>query len=372
LRIGVDIYQTGFAFGGISRYVRALVSAMAAAAPSDRFVLVSNHFRRNHAPWRHPGPNVTHVDLQVPRRLMQTCWNQIGWPPMDSFAGPLDIFHGTHFVLPPVRAAKRVLTVHDLTFLRHPEYFSEGPLNLRGHRVELPAALKQADAIIVPSDHTRSDLIELMKVPVDRIRVIPEGVETHFFVPQDRAKLQEVKERLGLSRPYLVFLVGTPEPRKNLLRTVAAARLAAPDLPLVIVGPRKPIQVLLAGEVLGVHLIGSISEEDLPYVLHGAELSLYPSLAEGFGLPALESLAAGVPLVTSDRTALPEVVGEAAVRIDPESIDEIAQAIRSLLGDEDRRRRLVESGKARARVLSWESSAREVLSLYRELVRSQN
>ncbi|MBP1598700.1 MAG: glycosyl transferase, group 1 [Acidobacteria bacterium] len=368
MRIGVDIYQTGFPFGGIARYVRALVSAMAAAAPSDRFVLVSNHFRRNHAPWRHPGPNVTHVDLQVPRRLMQTCWNRIGWPPMDSFAGPLDIFHGTHFVLPPVRTAKRVLTVHDLTFLRHPEYFSDGPLNLRGHRMELPAALKHADVIIAPSDYTRRALIELMKVPEDRIRVIPEGVEAHFFVSQDRSKLQEVKDRLGLSRPYLIFLVGTPEPRKNLLRTVAASRLAAPDLDLVIIGPKDPIRSLLEGDARGVHLIGSLSEEDLPYVLHGAVLSLYPSLAEGFGLPALESLAAGVPLVTSDRTAVPEVVGEAAVRIEPESIEEIAQAIRSLLGDEDRRRRLVEAGKARAREFSWERSAREVLSLYGELV----
>ena len=372
MRIGFDIYQTGFPFGGIARYVRALVSTMAAAAPSDRFVLVSNHFRPNHAPWRHRAANVAHVDLPVPRRLMQACWKRIGWPPMDSFAGSLDIFHGTHFVLPPVRSAKRVLTVHDLTFLRHPEYFSDGPLNQRGHRMELPVALKQADAIIVPSDCTRSDLIELMKVPEDRIRVIPEGVEEHFFVSQNGAKLQEVKDRLGLSRSYLVFLVGTPEPRKNLLRTVVAARLAAPDLPLVIIGPRQPIRALLAGDARGVHLIGSLSEEDLPYVLHGAVLSLYPSLAEGFGLPALESLAAGVPLVTSDRTALPEVVGDAGVRIDPESIAAIAQAIRSLLEDEDRRRRLIESGKARARHFSWERSARGVLSLYRELVPSRN
>jgi glycosyltransferase involved in cell wall biosynthesis len=372
MKIGVDIYQTGFPFGGIARYVRALVSAMAAAAPTDRFILVSNHFRRNHAPWRHAGPNVAHVDLQVPRRWMQACWNRMGWPPMDSFAGPLDIFHGTHFVLPPVRAAKRVLTVHDLSFLRHPEYFSDGALNRRGHRLELPAALKQADAVIAPSKYTRGDLIELMKVPEDRIRVIPEGVEAHFFVPAERSQVQEVKTRLGLSRPYLIFLVGTPEPRKNLLRTVAAARRAAPDLDLVVVGPKDPIRKLLADDLRGVHLIGSLAEEDLPYVLHGAELSLYPSLAEGFGLPALESLAAGVPLVTSNRTALPEVVGEAAVRIDPESIEDIEQAIGGLLEDDDRRRRLVEAGRARARVFSWESTAREVLSLYRELAGSRN
>jgi len=169
----------------------------------------------------------------------------------------------------------------------------------------------------------------------------------------------------------MVFLVGTPEPRKNLIRTVAAARLAAPDLSLVIVGPKEPIRTLLEGDGRGVHLIGSLSEADLPYVLHGAVLSLYPSLAEGFGLPALESLAAGVPLVTSDRTALPEVVGKAALLVDPESIEAITEAIRSLLDDEHRRCQMIAAGTTRAQELSWEQSARKVLTLYRELAPSR-
>ena len=212
------------------------------------------------------------------------------------------------------------------------------------------------------------DLIELMRVPEDRIRVVHEGAEAHFFVSEESSNLSGVLMRYGLTRPYMVFLVGTPEPRKNLVRTVAAARIAAPNVPLVVVGPREPIRSLLKGDTRGLRLIGSVPEEELPFVLHGAVLALYPSLAEGFGLPAVEALAAGVPLVTSDRTALPEVVGKAAVLVNPESVEAIADAIRSLFNDEHRRRQLVELGKIRAKEMSWECAARQVLALYRELV----
>ena len=368
MRIGVDIYQTGFPFSGVARYIRAMASAMAAAAPSDRFVLVSNHFRPSHTPWRLNGPNVEHADLHIPRRLMQACTNALKWPLIEVFIGRIDLFHGTHFVLPAVRSAKLVLTVHDLTFLKYPEYFSDRRLNERGHKAELANALKQADAVIAPSECTRADLVELMKVREDRIRVVHYGVERSFFVSENSPKRAAVAARYGLSRPYLVFVVGTPEPRKNLIRTVAATRIAAPDVPLAIVGPREPIRRLLKGDTCGVRLIGSVPEEDLPFVLCGAEIALYPSLAEGFGLPAVEALAAGVPLVTSDRTALPEVVGKAAVLVNPESVEAIVDAIRSLLEDEHRRRQLVELGKIRAKELSWEAAADRVLAIYRELV----
>jgi glycosyltransferase involved in cell wall biosynthesis len=370
LRIGIDVYQAGLPYGGIARYIKALVSAMSMAAPLDRFVLVSNHFRSSHDSWRYSAANIERLNLRFPRRLMQTCWDRIGWPPIEVLVGRLDLFHGTHFVLPAVRSAKLVLTVHDLTFLKHPEYFSDQALNERGHRIELPAALKRADLIIAVSDHTRKDLIDLLQVSEDRIRVVYEGVQPHFFVSGQGMRMEETNARLGLNRPYLVFVVGTPEPRKNLVRTVTAARMAAPDLELVLVGHRERIRTLLEGNASEVNLIGSLSDRDLPLVLHGAQLALYPSLAEGFGLPALEALAAGVPLVTSDRTALPEVVGKAAVLVNPESTEAISAAIRSLLDDKERRRQLVELGTARAREFTWERSARDVLALYRELVPS--
>jgi glycosyltransferase involved in cell wall biosynthesis len=366
VRIGIDVYQAAFRYGGIPRYVRALVPALSAAAPSDQFILASNHFRAPELRWRPGGANVTHVQLRVPRRLMQTCWDRLGWPPVESFIGAVDIFHGTHFILPPVRAAKRVLTVHDVTFLRHPEYFSDQVMNERWHRQELLVALGRADAVIADSRNTMDDLVEILGYPKERIRVIPLGVEPNFFVDSE-ASMPAVKNRYGLDRPYLVFLVGTPEPRKNLQRTVAAARLAAPDLPLAVIGPPESIRTILGSESRGVILPGLVPDADLPLILHGAELALYPSLYEGFGLPALEALAAGVPLITSDRSSLPEIVGNAAVLVNPESVEEIAEAIRVLLADSDRRKRLVELGRIRARELSWDRTAAQVLHLYRAL-----
>jgi glycosyltransferase involved in cell wall biosynthesis len=369
MRIGVDVYQTSYRYGGIARYVRALVTAMAEASPADRFVLVSNFFRPPATRWRLAATNVRHVDIRTPRRLLQAFWDHLDWPAVEAFTGSLDVFHGSHFVLPPTRRARTVLTVYDLNFLRNPQYFLDQPLNERGHRKELPAALARADAVIAVSDYTRRDLVELMGVPDDRIRVIHAGVEPHFFVSAGDPRLGVIKA-LGLDRPYLVFLVGTPEPRKNLLRTVEAARRATPDLPLVIVGPKEPIRALLGGNIERVILIGSLSDEDLPFVLHGARVALYPSLAEGFGLPAVEAMAAGVPLITSNCSSLPEVVGKAAVLVDPESVDEMVHAIRSLLSDQARRAQLIEQGLARARELSWARTASQVLRLYRELASS--
>lgn len=368
MRIGLDAYHASRAAGGIARYIRGLVPALAAAAPESRFTLFANRLRADGAPWDPSLPNVDVRELRWPRRLTQWCWDALGRPTIDGLIGPLDLFHGMHFVLPAARRAKLVLTVHDLTYLRHPEYFSDRALNERGYRRELPRALARADAVVAVSEHTKRDLVELLRVPAARVRVVLEGVEPHFFVEPDDPATVAILARLGLARPYLVCLVGTPEPRKNLMRTVAAARLAAPKLPLVLIGPAAPIRALLGGDESGVRLTGTLSEQDLPHVLHGADCALYPSLYEGFGLPALEAMAAGVPLVTSDRSALPEVVGDAAVLVNPEVLDAIVEGLRTLLADPDRRARLVERGLARARELSWPGAARQVLALYQELI----
>lgn len=367
MRIGIDTYQAGFEHGGIARYVRELVPALADACPKQRFVLFANGLPRRHFFWRCLRPNVRHVDLWLPRRVVQAGWDRLQWPPVETFTGSLNVFHGTHFVLPAVRRAKTVLTVHDLIFLRHPEHFLDQPLNRKEHGARLAATVQRADAIIAVSKRTRDDLIELLKVSADRIRVINEGVAQLFLRPAMAQALQQVRDRLGWQGAYLVFVMGTPEPRKNLPRAVAAARQAAPKLPLVIVGPPDPIKTLLKGDTRGTILIGSLPDAELAALLQGATLALYPSLAEGFGLPALEALAAGVPLVTSNVGALPEVVGDAALSVDPHSTEAIAEAIRCLLADDSLRQDMIEAGRARAGELSWERAASKTMALYREL-----
>lgn len=366
--IGLDVYHAFHSNGGVARYIRGLVPPLVAGVSSNQFVFFSNSFRGERSSWIPNYPNARIVELGCPRQIIQGSWHYFDWPSIEMFTGSIDIFHGTHFVLPAVRRAKYVLTVHDLTYLRHPDYYSNGAMNEIGYRKDLPRALERADAVIAISDHTRQDLEELLGYPTSRIHVVHSGVDPHFFVSPNEEELGEIRRRYDLDRPYLIFLVGTPEPRKNLLRTVTAARRGAPHLPLAIIGPQQPIRTLLGNELDGVKLLGLVPDADLPMILHGAEIALYPSLYEGFGLPALEAMASGVPLITSNRSAMPEVVGNAAILVDPESEDEIAEVIRSLLDDEGRREELIRSGRIRAKEFSWDRTAIKVMQLYQQLV----
>jgi glycosyltransferase involved in cell wall biosynthesis len=284
------------------------------------------------------------------------------------FCGKIDLFHGLHFVLPPVRKARRVLTVHDLTYLKFPDYFSDHHLNERGYRRELPRGLSRADAVIAVSQQTGEDLIDLMNVPEEKVRVIYEGVDSHFFNHVESKETVAIRKCYGLTRPYLVFLVGTPEPRKNLMKTVTAVCRAAPHLTLALIGPQKPLKLLLSGDFHNINFTDIVPEDHLPALLSGAKISLYPSLYEGFGLPVLESMACGVPVIASNRGAIPEITGGAAILVEPEDVDCITSAISELLHNDALQSRLKAAGKKRVAEFTWQKTAEKTLSLYRELV----
>jgi len=368
MRVAIDVYHALFPSGGIPRYARALVKALTEMAPTEEFILFYNRFREQGPAWRPMAGTSRIRQTRLPRRMLQGMWNMLEWPPIELICGSLDVFHGLHFVLPPVRRARRVLTVHDLTYLKFPHYFNDQGLNDRGHHRELPRALARADAVIADSHSTREDLLELMKVPAEKVRVIHLGVEHRLFTQSETQEANLIRKMYGLSSPYLVFLVGTPEPRKNLTRTVAAARRGAPELVLALIGPEKPLRSMLGDNLHNIVFIGVVPDDHLPALLSGACISLYPSLYEGFGLPVLESMACGVPVITSNRSSLPEIVGEAAILVDPEDEESIAQAIWQLMEDETLRAELSDAGRQRAASFSWRRTARETLALYRELL----
>ncbi len=368
MRFAVDAYHTLFLSGGIARYARSLISAMAAMASTEELILFVNRFREKGKTWRPEQGKHRLRPLYFPRRLLQNIWDAVEWPPIELFCGPIDLYHGLHFVLPPVRKARRVLTVHDLTYLKFPGYFSDHNLNERGYRRELPRSLSLADAVVAVSQQTRQDLIDIMNVPEAKVRVIYEGVDPQFFNPMAGKAAAAIRERYGLSGPYLVFLVGTPEPRKNLLNTVAAAGKAAPHLPLALIGPQKPLLTLLGGSHRNIKFTGVVPDSHLPALLSGAEISLYPSLYEGFGLPVLESMACGVPVIASNQGALPEIAGDAAVLVEPQNVARIAAAILELLHNDAQRNRLKGAGRKRAAEFTWQKAAEATLTLYRELV----
>ena len=368
MRFAVDAYHTLFLSGGIARYARSLISAIAEAASNEALILFVNRFRERGISWR-PEKGIHKIrQVYFPRRLLQNIWNTVAWPPIELFCGPIDLYHGLHFVLPPVRNARRVLTVHDLTYLKFPHYFSDCNLNERGYRRELPRSLFRADAVIAVSQQTRQDLIDLMNFPEAKVRVIYEGVDPHFLNPVADKEAVIIRERYGLSQPYLVFLVGTPEPRKNLLKTVTAAVKAAPHLTLAIIGPQKPLLTLLGSSHRNIRFTGVVPDRHLPALLSGAEISLYPSLYEGFGLPVLESMACGVPVIASNQGALPEIAGDAAILVQPQSVTCIADAIFELLRNDALHDRLKAAGKKRAAEFTWQKAAEATLSLYREMI----
>lgn len=369
MKIAIDAYQALYQTGGIARYSRALISTMAELLTTDDLILFYNRFRERGRAWVPNNACFKVRQIYFPRRLLNGIWNVLDWPPIELFCGPVDLFHGLHFVLPPARKARKVLTVHDLTYLKFPEHFADQGLNERGYRKELPQALASADAVIAISERTREDLIELMKFPEEKVRVIYFGVDQRFFAPVEKSRMAAIRKKYSLTGPYLIFLIGTPEPRKNLARTVEAVRRAAPELDLALIGPEKPIRELLAGEEnRNLKYLGIVPENHLPVLLSEGTISLYPSLYEGFGLPVLESMASGVPVITSDRGSLPEVAGGAGILVDPENVESIAEAITGLLQDESLRNRYKVMGKARASEFTWQRTAAETLSLYRELV----
>jgi len=368
MKIALDAYHAARSHGGIARYTRGLASAMFELGKTHQFTLFSNRFRENIDEWN---PNITRVTtttLHAPKRLMQAMWDVMDCPKIEAWTGTIDIYHGMHFVLPAVRSAKCVLTVHDLTYLKHPEFFVYSKLNKRGYLKELPAALKRADAVVAVSESTKQDLITLMGYPEEKIHVIYEGVEAHFFSRASEQKEKDILSRYGLNTPYMIFLVGTPEPRKNLARTIRAAQSVAPDMPLALVGNLDLMRGLLGKDMKGIHLLGSVPDDDLPVLLHAAEVSLYPSLYEGFGLPILESMAAGVPVVTSNISSCPEVAGDVAMLVNPYDEQAIAGAIRDVLHDKTKASAMRKEGEARAAMFTWQRAAQDVLQLYEHLV----
>jgi glycosyltransferase involved in cell wall biosynthesis len=274
-----------------------------------------------------------------------------------------------HYFVSPRLPCPAVVTVHDISYARAPELFSRRD---RALLRLVRGSVRRAARVIAVSEFTRSDLCDLYRLDPEHVVAIPNGVSAHFRpLPAAGAR---VRERFGLDGPY-VLCVGALQPRKNVPRAVEAfARLgpAAQDCALVVAGGdrRGRAEVLdtvqrvrLNGRV---HLLGHVDEDDLPALYSGARALVFPSLYEGFGLPALEAMACGTPVVASRTTGLAEAVGDAGLTVDPRSADDLAEALARALTDDALRERLIAAGKARAAAFSWARTARSTADVYRE------
>ena len=367
-RVGIDARKlTDF---GIGSYVRNLVESIARRPEAQAYAFRVYVRGEDRAALPELPENFTVVEEDSPgysiSELTRFAWHL--------WRDRLDLFHATHYVIPPLARARAVVTIHDIIHVLYPQFLPNRAALLYA-RVMIRRALKRADRILTVSYNSKRDLVDYFGIAPARIEVVYNGVAPRFHADVPRAERDRVVAKYGLPRPYLLFL-GGEKPHKNVrnvIRAFAEARRerALPHA-LVLAGPmpknRNRVEALIAALDLEarVHRPGVVPEEDLPGLFAGAEAFLYPTLYEGFGLPVIEAMACGVPVLTSSTSALQEVAGGYAYLVDPMDVDAIARGIVALATDPRRRAEFAELGKRRARDFSWDRAAEQTLKIYAE------
>ncbi len=389
MRVGIDFTPAIQQQAGIGRYTRELVRALAQLDARNQYVLFQASWGACVDVGGWPA-NFRVRSVPLTDRWLAIVWQRLRLPfPVELFTGAVDIFHSPDFVLPPVRRARTVLTVHDLSFLTRPETSDPG---LRAYLTRaVPRAVARADHILADSRSTKEDLVTCLGASPEQITVVYPGVDPRFRPLEDETVIADVCARYALRRPF-ILAVGTLQPRKNypalieavmrlgegcaevfdeLSMSQAGSRHASPSL--VIAGGRgwldqeifETVERLRAGN--RVRFLGFVWDEDLPALYNAAAILAMPSLYEGFGLPVLEAMACGTPVVTSNVSSLPEVAGDAALLVSPRDVAGLTDALCRLLTDRDLRARLQQRGLARAQKFTWQKVAEAVLGIYQRL-----
>jgi len=371
LHIAIDAHSVGTGLAGNESYITNLIEALAALDEVNRYTLYVTKreaMERFHNRW----PNVG-VRLTLPHtpfvRIPLTLVNELR-------RRPVDLLH-VQYTAPPFAPCPVVATIHDLSFEHLPQTFK------RRSRMQLRLTVRRtahaASHILVPSEHTRRDIIETYKLKPERVSVTPLAAPIHFAPVEDEGEMRRVCELYKIEGDY-ILAVGSIQPRKNLAHLIAAyadLRRARPhaNLPkLALVGKKAWLydETLRAIEEHGLGdltvLTGYVSDADLPALYTGALCFVYPSYFEGFGLPPLEAMQCGAPVITGNRTSLPEVVHDAGLLVDPFDKDALVSALARLIDDSDLRARLRVKGLERARHFSWHETARLTLQAYKQAI----
>ena len=373
---GID-YTAAYEQGaGIGRYVRELIRALAAQDDQTAYRLfVAGATPKTLPPL--PGPNFAWRPTRITPLWFARFWFRLQLPlPVETFVGRVQLYHATDFALPPVLPGVRtLLTVHDLSFVRAPE--TTTPVLKAYLDKVVPRSVQRAAHVLADSQATKDDLIDLYGTSPEKITVLLGGVQPEFVPVTDMNARSAVRQRYDLPGNPYIFSIGTVQPRKNYARLMAALAALGPacqDVHLVIAGGRGwldgPIYQAVRGLGLAerVHFIGFARDEDLPALYSDAVCLAYPSLYEGIGLPVLEAMACGTPVVTSTISSMPEVAGNAALLVDPYDVDALVEALRRLLADNTLRTDLIARGFVQAKYFTWERAAQQLRDIYRRML----
>jgi glycosyltransferase involved in cell wall biosynthesis len=360
LRVGFELTGLELDRGGAARYAERMRLELQRHPDVELVALAHSGQARGGAAGRvlrGLSRELIYMPLRLPRRARSL---------------DVDILHCATPVA-PLRASMPVaVTVHDVMTWDHPEWFSRA--NVLQQRLVLGPALRRAELVLTSSEYSRERIVELLGIERERVVVTPLGVDERF---SPGAAPRELLERLGVEAPY-VLSVGTLQPRKNIegaIRAFERLAVAGVEHRLVVAGARgwrdrQLLEMVAASPVSErIALVGRISDEEMIGLYRGAELFVFPSLYEGFGIPPLEAMACGTAVVSSDRTSLPEVVGEAGVLVDPADPDALADAVAEILGSVSRRRDLERRGLARAARFTWHRCVDLTIRAYREAAR---
>lgn len=372
MRIGIDYTAAIRQRAGIGRYTRELITALLAQPGPHRYVLLAATGGLKTRDWRSsvPQQGIRIRGLPISDEWLARLWHRLRLPiPAEAIIGPVDVFYSPDFVLPPTRPNTRtLLTVHDLSFIHYPEHFV--PKLVRYLNQVVPRSVVRADRVLADSKATRADLIEHLQVPPDKVDVLYSGVDRRFHPAKEPGERDRLRARYHLGDVPYILSVGTLQPRKNFVRLIRAAADLGSDVQLIIAGGQgwlyQDVLAEAAALVERVRILGFVDEADLPALYRNAVLFACPSLYEGFGLPVLEAMACGVPVVCSNTSSLPEVAGGAALLVDPEDTKALGEALRRLLENDALRRELIVKGLAQAARFTWERAARQLLVTFDE------
>lgn len=367
MNIALDGMPLASQLTGVGHYTFELARSMAVAAPGDSFTLISPFpISGSNAP-----DNLTYLSLA--RTVLNRRWWSVGLPLYLSRSS-FDLFHGANYEIPFWSRRPSVVTIHDLSLLLHPQ--AHRPHLVRRARWRLPRMANAATRIITPSESVKREVCETLKINSDKVVVTPEAPRS-TFKRREGAEVIELRQRLGISEDFILF-VGTIEPRKNLHRLVEAfdqvLRTTSLSPQLVIAGGQgwlmDDFSTVIRQKKLEdrICLPGYLQDEELCALYSSCKAFVYPSLYEGFGLPPLEAMACGAPVITSRIPSITETVGTAARLVDPCDVNDLARAIAEMLSDEQRRKHFSEAGAERVKRFTWEQTANKTLEVYREIL----
>jgi glycosyltransferase involved in cell wall biosynthesis len=371
MRIGFDAKRAFNNYSGLGNYSRYIISNICRFYPENECILYTPEIADEEL-FQEPEKAVIKKPRTVIGRYSRSYWRSFRLIHQLS-KDAVDIYHGLSNELPygvHRTAIKSIITIHDLIFLEHPELYK--PLDRYVYKKKVEYGARVADKIIAVSEQTKQDIIRFLNVDESRIRVVFQGCNRQFYKRVSEESLQHARHRFDLPAEYLLY-VGTIEERKNLLKIIEAMNLGGIDFPLVVVGKKTSYynqvkNYIEKNEMQNIQFLDQVQSSDLPAIYQGSRGFIYPSSYEGFGIPILEALNSGVPVITTAGGCLEETSGNGGILIDPENQDEMIHAIHQVLEDSALRDRLIREGGVHALRYREEQTIPALYNAYLECI----